>query len=73
MPVASSPVEAQFAEAREAWKVFRRKNPSALLIQLHREQDGRVYIIAHHPAAEDPQLTMDAAALADHYRAEGLI
>jgi len=66
-------VEEQFKEARAAWRIFRRKNPTATLIQFHRDTDGLVYIIAHHPASSDPQLTIDARALAEHYRTDGLL
>jgi len=73
MVKSTSKVEAQFEEARAAWGIFRRKNPTATLIQFHRDMDGLVYIIAHHPASLDPQLTIDARALAEHYRTDGLL
>lgn len=70
--VMTAECESQFADARAVWEVFRRKNPEAQLIQLHRE-NGKVYLIVHHPASPEPQLNIDAAALADHYRTEGLM
>lgn len=71
-PVMTAACDEQFTEARAVWDAFRRKNPEAQLIQLHRE-NGRVYLIVHHPASPEPQLNIDAAALADHYRTEGLM